>query len=391
VTSTVKPPTSPELFGGRRFSTAMWDFSWATRRSGDEDEYADWPRVLDELADRGYDSVRIDAFPHLMHLEQATVAPRRPRFFWGNHTLVEIRPKDDLVEFVGLCASRDIKVGLSGWFSERPNNVEAIVRTPDDYVTVWDRTLTTLDQAGLTENILWVDLCNEFPLDPWAPGAAKTIFGYRLPFRALPLRLAPWTSTNRERANRFYTDSIRELKTRWDVPFCFSMADVAGSALRTLDVSEFDLAEVHCWATDDPTWSRQSKQVQSLLELPNGQTRHAATAIRYSAAAIEAIVDDVLDPLMRQWANWAAEQHLPLVTTEAWGPVSYTDTDLGLGIDEWAWVRNLAEHAVTRAIQLGWQGICTSNFSQPHHRGMWVDAGWHRELTDEIRGTHKPT
>ena len=92
----------------------MWDFSWATRRSGDEDEYADWPRVLDELADRGYDSVRIDAFPHLMHLEQATVAPRRPRFFWGNHTHVEIRPKDDLVEFVGLCASRDIKVGLSG-------------------------------------------------------------------------------------------------------------------------------------------------------------------------------------------------------------------------------------------------------------------------------------
>ena len=82
---------------------------------------------------------------------------------------------------------------------------------------------------------------------------------------------------------------------------------------------------------------------------------------------------------------------VPLVTTEAWGPVSYADTDLGLGIDEWAWVRNLAEHAVTRAIQFGWQGICTSNFSQPHHRGMWVDAGWHRELTDEIRGTHKPT
>ena len=27
---------------------------------------------------------------------------------------------------------------------------------------------------------------------------------------------------------------------------------------------------------------------------------------------------------------------VPLVTTEAWGPVSYADTDLGLGIDEWA-------------------------------------------------------
>ncbi|MBW2293056.1 MAG: cellulase, partial [Deltaproteobacteria bacterium] len=43
----------------------MWDFSWATRRSGNEAEYADWDKVLDQLAERGYDNVRIDAFPHL--------------------------------------------------------------------------------------------------------------------------------------------------------------------------------------------------------------------------------------------------------------------------------------------------------------------------------------
>ena len=152
-----------------------------------------------------------------------------------------------------------------------------------------------------------------------------------------------------------------------------------------LDVSEFDLAEGHCWATDDPTWSRRSKQVQSLLELRKGQERHAATAIRYSTVDVEVIVDDVLDPLMRQWSTWAAQHRLPLVTTEAWGPVNYTDTDLGIGIDEWAWVRTLTEHAVARAIAFGWQGICTTNFCQPHHRGMWAEVGWHRELTDEIR------
>ena len=386
MTTSISPPRSVKLFEGRRFSTAMWDFSWATRRSGAEAEYADWSKVLDELADRGYDSVRIDAFPHLMHLERATVAPRRPGFFWGNHAPVEISPRDDLIEFVTHCAARDIKVGLSGWFSEKPNSLERNVRTPDDYVNVWDHTLGVLDEAGLADSVLWVDLCNEFPLDPWAPGAARTIFGYRLPFRAMPLRIAPWTPTNRERANRFYIESIRDLRAKWpDFQYCFSMADVSGKAVRTLDVDEFDLAEVHCWATDDPTWSRQSKQVQSLLEFRRGQQRHADRTVRYSEADIETIVDDVLDPLMRQWADWAAQRRLPLVTSEAWGPVSYTDTDLGIGIDEWAWVRKLSGKAVERAIALGWQGICTNNFCQPHHRGMWQDAGWHREMTSKIR------
>ena len=49
-----------------RFATAMWDFSWATRRFDNEAEYADWDRALDGLAERGYNNVRIDAFPHLI-------------------------------------------------------------------------------------------------------------------------------------------------------------------------------------------------------------------------------------------------------------------------------------------------------------------------------------
>jgi hypothetical protein len=36
-----------------------------TRQPFHQAEYADVPRVLDELADRGYDVVRIDAFPQL--------------------------------------------------------------------------------------------------------------------------------------------------------------------------------------------------------------------------------------------------------------------------------------------------------------------------------------
>ena len=44
---------------------AMWDFSWLERRWPGAG-YEDWDKVLDELAERGYNAVRIDAYPHLL-------------------------------------------------------------------------------------------------------------------------------------------------------------------------------------------------------------------------------------------------------------------------------------------------------------------------------------
>lgn len=44
---------------------AMWDFSWLERRWPGAG-YEDWDKALDELTERGYDAVRIDAYPHLV-------------------------------------------------------------------------------------------------------------------------------------------------------------------------------------------------------------------------------------------------------------------------------------------------------------------------------------
>src|SRR5260370_6015 len=44
---------------------AMWDFSWLERRWPGAG-YEDWDLALDDLKQRGYDAVRIDAFPHFV-------------------------------------------------------------------------------------------------------------------------------------------------------------------------------------------------------------------------------------------------------------------------------------------------------------------------------------
>ena len=49
----------------RPLAITMWDFSWLERRWPGAG-YEDWDVALDELRARGYDAVRIDAYPHLL-------------------------------------------------------------------------------------------------------------------------------------------------------------------------------------------------------------------------------------------------------------------------------------------------------------------------------------
>ncbi len=381
-----------------RFSTAMWDFSWATRRFGDEAEYANWDHVLDQLAERGYSNVRIDGFPHLIAadrdgavVDRFEILPQRRRFMWGNHKTVEIEPRADLITFISKCKERDISIGLSSWFIGDSSNRRDQVRSPGDYFRIWNETLELIDSAGLIDQILWVDLCNEFPIDLWAAGAAQEIFGRKC--RDTPMgvgvRALPWKDTALERVQDYLSTSILMLKQNWPhLRFCYSFCEVAGSKMRSMDVSQFDVAEVHCWLGDSLRWNIGTMQLASLLEWPYGMKLHAAMTQGTSAKKLRQWLDGTLTPLMTSWSHWAHENKLPLVTTEGWGPINYADVPGGRA--EWKWVKEFEALAVERALELGWTGICTSNFCQPHHQGMWSDVRWHRELTDAIRKATNP-
>ncbi|BDZ48163.1 hypothetical protein GCM10025867_04040 [Frondihabitans sucicola] len=49
----------------RPYAISMWDFSWLERRWPGAG-YENWDTALSELVERGYDAVRIDAYPHLL-------------------------------------------------------------------------------------------------------------------------------------------------------------------------------------------------------------------------------------------------------------------------------------------------------------------------------------
>lgn len=370
----------------------MWEFSWLTRREGAEAEYADWDMVLDQVAERGYDTIRIDAFPHLVargpedqQIERFTILPQPELFMWGNHEPVEVQPRAALVEFIAKVRDHGMNVGLSTWFNDDSLHRAEAVATPDDYARIWHETLDLLADADVLDAVRWVDLCNEFPTGKWAKGAYPLIFDGADPTDPLPA-IAPWSPEAQARVQRYLDEGIGPLRQAYpELRYTFSFETVSGDNVRKLDTSSFDLAEVHVWLTSDLEFSGLSGQLPVLLEVDeDALPAHAQKAPEVYFPEREKWLGR-LEGLMDAWVAWAAERRLPLITSEAWGPINYDDVDSIPGTSEWDWVKDVCAEGIRMAIDKGWSGICTSNFAQPHFEGMWSDAAWHHEQTRRIR------
>ncbi|WP_382303548.1 cellulase-like family protein [Herbiconiux sp. UC225_62] len=379
-------------------AVTMWEFSWLLRRSGAQREYADIERVLDELVERGYDCVRIDAFPHLIAADRAgnrqsgfAVHPQPDHFMWGPHgrKVVVEHPEASLAAFVSACRDRGVTVALSSWFNDDDEHRRLGIATPDDLARVWYETLESLEAAAVLDAIEFVDLCNEFPLDDWLPAAHESIFGRpehtepSVPGQAVEGGWV-WTPPQRAVIESFFaaTDLLR---ARWPrLRFTYSLAPVSES-LFDLDYRSLDVIETHIWLSSNvEEYASQTnfsleehgfpgawqKQVDSLDEVywPQRERWHAQ-----------------LEAQMARWSAVAKAAGVPLWTTEGWSHILLDDFTAPSGRTAWEYVKDVAEFAVPAALRLGWEGVCTSNFAEPHFPALWADIEWHRRLTTMIK------
>lgn len=390
---------------GKRFSNAMWEYTWMLQRTGRQNEYADWDKVLDEVVERGYDCLRIDPFPHQIargkdgRLIEEFENVVDYNYMWTCYQPAKYNPRKSLKEFMQKCKDRGIYVGLSSWYRRDTTHRELELETAEDYARIWTETLDFLAENDLLDGITWVDLCNEFPLDNWAPALKETLIetvsGQTQPVNVVASSWEDPTPESVERYSDFMKRAINPVREKYpQLLYTFSIAH--SMMMKKLDYSCCDILDIHVWADHYFPWMVANGFMDMNEVFKPGEsnmlTGHQASKIvehiekcctYYPMFKYE--IAKFLENETKEWAQIAKKADALLVTTEAWASIVYEDVFLNGALGEWDWFKEVCEMGVRAAVKNGWTSICTSNFCEPQFEGMWYDVDWHRKMNEIIK------
>jgi len=302
----------------------MWDFSWLERRWPGAG-YEDWNLVLDQLVERGYNAIRIDAYPHLL-AEDPTREWSLKRLWsiqnWGSPAPCTVQVQPALNTFISLCAERNIHVALSSWFREDTTDARMKITTAQKHAEIWIETLRQIEDAGLLDSILFVDLCNEWPGEYWAKFFVND-----------PPEMT-WKNWHTEKSMIWMKTSLEDVREAYpQLDYCYSTDITKYSEQR--DCSFFDLHEPHIWMAfcNDQEYYNEVGYKFGLHDITE-YDRIAANAERVYRNRPE-YWKGLMKEAIHEAARHSKRTHRPLVTTECWGVVDYKDWP-GLS---WDWVK----------------------------------------------------
>lgn len=372
-----------------RLAMACWDYSWLTRRDGRHCEYRNLDQVLGELASRGYNALRLDPCPHLIApapngivVERFDLLPEGRELRRGLSRPVQVQPRRVLVELLRRARQHNIRLWLSSWFVADTQARRSFVRRPRDFVQVWAETLGFIEREGFADQVLAVDFCHQFPLQPAAAGAQRRVFGGH---RANPLpSLLNWSSAVERRIEEYLLEVPRALRALFpDYLYGVSAGPMLEHSLRQMDTSELDFVDSHVWLTDDPRFRIATGDilpvaVPSVIEGVRGRV----SALLYRQGRDH--WNQRLRARLRRQADFARVRRVLPALGEGFIRASNEQTL------DWGWVRAVSEQVVGDALERGITVANTGIYARPHSPGFWQDEAWHQRMTAKIRGDSAP-
>lgn len=396
---------------------AMWDSTWLRRRFRGGG-FEDWDRALQDLTGRGYNAVRIDAYPHLIARGPSgeeteifkDIPDHHPNFYgfgmWGSPWTSYINPSKALPQFLQLCRHHGVKVILSTWFKPTECRRNEQIEGADGLVRVWDETLQRLDSEGCLDVVIGLDPLNEMPV-----GFCMQWFHNQLLLlgRASQKSEDPLTSKQHDFIKDFVEESFGTLQNRWPSLSIGISITHADPKTAPIDLSGMDFLDSHIWINFCPEFIKDTRYWETIgmhghpdhvfrREAIAGEP-YAATRYRFLPQDID--YDQIYDGLLQrwreglpQWERWIKDAiretadlgrkfQIPVGCTEGWGMVLWTEHPLL----DWTIHWESAEIAASEASAQGYRFNCTANFCHPHHVGYWQEVDWHRKVTNTIKGT----
>ncbi len=372
---------------------AMWDFSWILRhhRYG---SFENWEEVVAGLAERGYNAIRMDAMPQFVVSEKDGTIIEQFRSpvktwtpaMWGNSFSMNFQPRQALLEFLPLCKKYGIKVGLATWFL--PHGIERDIFTEEGgLLRAWIETLDFLKAHNLLDNVVYVDLLNEYPNN----------HGYDW----LKMELNKCSDTQTYLLNNLNAHLPQDIKTdvqaqelrkivynNFSKVLCGTLSKKYpeldffvsyDSGLDDLDLTNQKALDYHIWFHHRGGLPALDEILSLNLEQDWGKL---SKNLNLYWAENKSNLIEWIASLIARVASVAAKNGVPCGNTEGWGAIGWMDhPDLN-----WDFIKESAEICVGLCKKHPqYKFICTSNFTHPHFTGIWDDVEWHREITRKIR------
>ena len=235
---------------------------------------------------------------------------------WGSPALNKIVIQPALNTFIGKCKERKIKVGLSSWFRQDVDDVRMQIKVPEIMAEQWIKTIMSIENEGLLDAILYVDLCNEWPGEFWAPY-----------FKNTPPELT-WGGWHTEESLSWMKKSAELVKQAFpDIPLTFSF-DANEDELKTQGCLLLDFLEPHIWmahqngeefyeAMDNKNEVFNNKGYEAMV-------RNGKKVYNEKKAYWNKLLRDKIEAVARV----SREDNQALMTTECWAVVNYKDWPL---------------------------------------------------------------
>lgn len=370
----------------RRVTNAMWDFSWLNCHYPGG-AFEDFDKVTDELLERGFNTVRIDAFPLVIDQlisdhKETFLVPASPLLNWGpsqidwKHNVVA-----ELIEFMTITKKKGIHVILSSWGKgdRTPYSDRNLFRR------AWQRVLDILKQNNLMSHVLYVDLDQEFPhfspfskeLTRLGKKTAKPATDEAGAMAQAGMTKGAWNKAQGAFVKEHFESTLAHFHQRHPgVRFTFSLTSF-WNEVRALKPAGLDVLELHIWIKG------QLNDYTGFNKLE--KDRDPARDYKSYMAGIRAAMKDV-DSLREHMRgqmdvarSWAGELNVPLTTTEAWGPWWHMDhPDL-----EWEWLYDWCEYCMGISGDYGFWGVTPWNYSHPYWEN-WKNVAWYRKVNQRF-------
>ncbi len=367
----------------RRLAMAMWDYSWINGHYPGG-YFEDFDKAADMLIERGFNSVRIDCLPMMVHHYKTMDAiyhiPANPLASWGpsfkahDHKLLP-----ELIDFVATMKNKGIYTILSTWGANGQN-----YRDREKFHSAWEFTLNLLKEQDLLTHIAYVDFDQEFPyFSPFQPrlnelGQSKSesidSLGDAMEAAGQGYTRLAWNRAQMDFVNSYFHSTCTYFQQRFpELRYTFSLTSY-WDEVRAMKPYYLDVIELHFWI-HDPRFDQRSGFNKIAKDRSKQDLREYMANLKKTLKTSRATLLQQMTNRMAKAHAWSEEIGAPLTTSEAWGPWWHMDHPHL----EWDWLYEWCETCMALAENYQFWGLTPWNYCHPYWDN-WANKTWYRKV-----------